>query len=190
MFVKGITASNIKKYIIENHKDSYDLWLNSLPEESRDIYSATILAEKLYPILSAIIYPTEKTGELFFNGDIKKAAYQMGYDSAQKALNSIYRIFLRISSLNFIIKKAKSIYSSFYNAGEVELLDKQAQKLSFNLSKIPKEEKLNIIRISGWIDGFLSQIGFEPKNVEYKIVEKGEFVTGEINIYWDSPVKY
>ena len=44
-------------------------------------------------------------GDTFFNGNFLKAAYEMGKFRGEKALGGIYKIFIRIPSLDFIIKK-------------------------------------------------------------------------------------
>lgn len=73
----------------------------------KNIYKDVILSGNWYSLIDSILIPTEKIGELFYNGDVKKAAHQAGKDSALQALSGIYKIFVKIATFDFVAKRVK-----------------------------------------------------------------------------------
>jgi hypothetical protein len=183
MEIKGTAVKSTQEYVKKNYPDRYKEWLSSLPEISQDIYNDVILSGNWYSLIDSVLIPTEKIGELFFDGDIKKAAYQAGKDSALQALSGIYKIFVRIATVDFVLKRVKSIFSTYYATGKFELKNRSPKRDVFVVTGFKKEEKLILERVSGWIEGVYQVISQNPKKVgyEYKDIGNG-FIDAEIII--------
>jgi hypothetical protein len=64
MEIKGSAVKSIREYVEKLHTHQFDEWIESLPEESRKIFTSPIDATNWYPIDSAAIIPTQKIGTL------------------------------------------------------------------------------------------------------------------------------
>lgn len=105
MKVKGTVVNSVKKFVQKEIDGDFDVWMNKLSPKSKEIYSGTILATEWYPIQEGVVEPTRLIGELFYGGDIKKAAWLSGKFSAKDALTGIYKVFVLIATPQFIIRR-------------------------------------------------------------------------------------
>lgn len=185
MKVKGTAVKSVKEFVKDKFTEDYDKWLNSLSDESKKIHTDAILASNFYSLSDAILKPTEAVGVLFYKGNVEKAAYDMGKYSGLKALKSVYKIFVKISSLDFVLRRVTSIYSTYYDSGKLFMTERTDDVAKFSILGLSESEKLNIHRISGWAEALFTVISKNPKSVVPHIVKKdGEFIEGEIIISW------
>jgi hypothetical protein len=187
MDVKGIPINSFKEYLKQklSSEDFYKL-IDNLPKESKEIYTKNIYATEYYPLFYAILEPNRIAGELFFNGEVEKLAYESGIYSAKKAIKSIFKILVKITSLKVLVKQAKIVFNSYYSEGEAIVQEQSDEKIILLLKGHKKEEKLNIVRIAGWIHGFFETLGRKFNSVNYKIneLENGN-VEGIIEIFFE-----
>lgn len=185
MKVKGTAVKSIKEYVLENYPNNVDEWLDGLPEKSKEIHSNPILASHFYDLTDAILKPTEVASVLFFKADTEKAAYELGKFSGLKALKSVYKIFVKISSLDFVLKRVTSIYSTYYDSGKLFMTERDNERAKFSVFGLNKNEALNLHRISGWAEALFTVISKTPKSVTCSVVkEDGEFIEGQIIVSW------
>ena len=59
---------------------------------------------------------------MFFS-DEKEAGLELGRYSAEISLKGIYKIFLKISSPNFVLARASNVFNTYYNPGIVEIIE-------------------------------------------------------------------
>jgi len=97
----------------------------------------------------------------------KKAAFEVGYYSAISALKGIYKIFVRVASVDFVLKKVKSIFTTYYSSGDFELINQTTNKFVFEVKGFVEGEELIFERISGWIEGVLHVISKKKYNVTH-----------------------
>lgn len=186
MKVKGTAVKSIKEFVKDEFTDDYQNWLDSLTEESRKIHTEPILASNFYSLIDAILKPTEAVAVLFYKGDTEKAAYDMGKYSGLKALKSVYKIFVKVSSLDFVLRRVTSIYSTYYDSGKLFMTERTNDIAKFSILGLSVDEKLNIHRISGWAEALFTVISKTPKSVVPHIVKvDGNFFEGEILISWE-----
>ena len=186
MKVKGIAVKSIKEYIKENYPEKYDEWIEAMPEASKKIHQDLIYASKLYSVIDAVLKPTETAAILFDKGDAEKMAYNMGKYSGMKALKSIYKIFVKITSLDFVLKRITSMYSTYYDSGAVKLTHRDDKTAKFLILGLNEAEKLNLVRIAGWADALFSVIAKVPTKVTHSIIgTNGDEIEGEIVVSWE-----
>jgi len=61
MEIKGTAVIAIRDYVKLNHKEVYDKWLESLPQESSYIYKNAIDSSKWYPAKRGRYYTNKKS---------------------------------------------------------------------------------------------------------------------------------
>ena len=184
MKIKGTAVKSIKNYIKKEHPQRYEDWINSLPNESSKYFKESILSGDWYPVQNAFIIPTENAGKLFFDNDIEKAAYELGKFSAYEALSGIYKIFVRIASMNLILKKLKTIFATYFSTGSVIIIDEGNVKY-FKLIGFTINEKIMVMRIAGWAEGLFDTIGKKPSRVTHSIkLLEDDMIDGIVKVEW------
>ncbi len=181
MQIKGTAVKSTGIFVKENYPDRYEEWLASLKDEVKASFVDGVLAGGWFSLEDYVLEPTRKVGELFFNGDIEKGAYEIGKSSAIFALKGIYKIFVKVASVDFVLKRSTSIFSTYYSGGKFEVIDNDGKRVQFLCTGFDESEKLIFNRIAGWLDGIFSVIAHHADiKFEYKDDEnnklKAEFL--------------
>ncbi|HBX49523.1 MAG: hypothetical protein A2275_16630 [Bacteroidetes bacterium RIFOXYA12_FULL_35_11] len=185
MKIKGTAVRSINDFIRKRFPEEYEKWISSLPESSRYIFQNPIFVTNWYPLNEACIIPTETAAKLFFENDVIKAGYESGKYSAESALNGIYKIFIKVSSPNFIIKRAGIVFGSYFEPSNITVVENLSKSAVVHISNFPE---MNIVveqRIHGWMFQAITMAG--AKNLKIGITQsltKGNEVT-EYIINWD-----
>jgi hypothetical protein len=186
MQVKGTAVKSTKDFVRDAFPDRFDEWIEALPDKSREIYTSVLLASNWYPLQEALLIPSELVGKLFFDGDIAKAAFELGRDSALRALRGIYKIFVRIASIDFILKRVAEIFKTYYSEGVFEVLERQKNRVVFWVTGFQKGQELIYDRIAGWVEGSYRIISNKNFRVSFKIYEEeDEKINAKIIAVWE-----
>ncbi len=157
--IKGPSVKYIIQYIDYNFPERKNEWFDELPEKSKEIFNDIILSSKWYNINDSHINGIKTLAQVFFNGDVSKAAYEMGKFGGKKALSGIYKIFVKIPSLDYVVKKVSTIASTYYSKNVNIYVKKQTDKLlSLKIYGFYKGQELMMPNIAGWIDNLMSII--------------------------------
>jgi hypothetical protein len=185
MSIKGAAVKSTKEFIQKNHPEHYNNWLKGLSKASQDIISKPILATKWYPIDKAILEPTELTCKMFFNS-VKEGAWELGRFSAEQGLSGIYKVFLLISSPQFIVSRAAKVFESYYENSEIEVKEESKSHVVLQINKFPTPDPIMDYRIAGWIQRALEKAGSKTVKVDIKkSLAKGDSCT-EICTTWSN----
>jgi len=175
--IKGTAVKPTKVFVKDKFSNRYIEWLNSLSENSRNIMTDNILISMWYPIKDAFIEPTQKVCELFYNGNTI-GAKELGMYSADIGLKGVYKIFVRIGSPKFLLKRASMIFSTYYSQSEIELIEISDNKAIMHISKFPEPHELIDLRICGWIERALEISGCRNVKIDItKSLAKGDKLT-------------
>lgn len=165
MEIKGTSLSNISKYIKKHHPNNYEIWIDELPDASKKIFNDIILVSKWFDLTDGYINPVKVAGKLFFDNNIEKAAYEISKHSSIVSLNGVYKIFVKIASIDFVFKRAVNIFKTFYSDEANLIVEKPTDKTLFlKVTGFEKGEELIFDGISGWADGILRKIYNYKKN--------------------------
>ncbi len=169
MEVKGTAINSIPEFILGKFgKEGLNQWLNALSEGARKIYGGAILAGNWYPIKEIMVEPTRKMCELFYRGDLK-GAREGGRFSAEKGLKGVYRIFVKLGSPEFLIRRASAIFTSYYQPSEMKVVAQEDRKAVVHITKFSEPSALIENRIAGWMEKALEISGC--KNVRILITQ-------------------
>lgn len=168
MEVKGTAAKSIPEFVGRRFKDKYFEWLNALPEKSRKIMMDGLKSNIWYPLEDAAIRPTQVIGELFYNGDLKKGAWECGKYSAEIALKGIYKVYVKLSKPEHIIDRASRIFSAYYQPSEMSVSNKGKNYVELTVSKFPMPSAVIEYRIAGWMETAMGISGCNNVNVDIK----------------------
>lgn len=184
MEVKGSSVGSIPEFVKAKYGDRFDEWLDALSEESKKIMKAPIIpAISWYPIQPALIEPTEKICELFFHNH-EMGAWEAGRFSAEKGLTGVYKMFVKLGSPKSIIRRAATIFSSYYKPSKMEIAKEGEKSVVLHIKEFAELERLVELRICGWIERALEISGTTSVHVELtKSLTKQDPVS-EIMIGW------
>ncbi|MGE0079566.1 MAG: hypothetical protein AB7S48_17025, partial [Bacteroidales bacterium] len=142
MEIKGSAVKATPDFVKANFYNRYNDWIKLLPEPSRHILDQPIYATTWYPLLEAVIVPTQKVADLFYGSDYALAAREIGRFSSDIALKGMYKIFVRISSPQFVLSRASSIFSTYYQPSDIKVIETTDKKTVIQLSKFHPNEEL------------------------------------------------
>jgi len=180
--VKGTGLNSTDKYMSIKFPNDYDKWKNELPAESKRLYTERINTTEWYDVEDAYYYPVKKIAELFFDGDEKKAAYDIGEFSAEFALKGVYKVYLMIARPQSLMKASKRIIAKYYDPVTVEIDEIEKKSLVLSTTVIHNSGMLDF-RTIGWCVKALSLANC--KNVQYEKIDARYPEMFSIKLSWD-----
>ena len=183
MEVKGTAIVAIQEYVKKIHPHRHGEWIDSMSDAAKKIYSAPILYSDMYPYRPAVIEPTEKAIQLFFNGDVQ-GAHAMGRFASEFALRGVLKLFIRVTSPHFMMKRVSAIFESYFSQGRMIVFSKHDNGCVLQIRDFPEPHVLQDIRIGGWIERGLELCGCRDISVGItQSMGKGDPVT-EYSLSW------
>ncbi len=178
MDVKGTGLTTTRDFIKINYPDKYNEWLKSLPDESKKFFNSSIDATEWYPVKEAYIIPVNNAIQLCFNGNIEKGADEIGRFSADMALKGFYKVFLLVTSPNYLIKRASKIFTTFYYPSEIQVVDAGSNSATLRIIKFEGINSAIEYRIAGWVKRALELTNYKnPVYAINKSLSKGDDYT-------------
>lgn len=184
MDIKGTAVIAIRDFVKQNYGNKYDEWIRNLSEESQNIFNETIDSSAWYPVESGAIEPTRKIGELFYNNNPAKGAWESGRYSAHKALHGIYKIFVKASSPNYIIQRASRVFATYYRPCTMSVVDKKEKGVTLRINSPEKNDEVLENRIAGWIENALEISGADDVHINTDHSEDNDAYLTDIKISW------
>ncbi|MBN2890557.1 MAG: hypothetical protein JXL97_01695 [Bacteroidales bacterium] len=184
MEVKGSMIKQLNDLIKTKYKSIYHQWLESIPGESKSIFSNVILATNWYDIKYSLYEPTIKAAELL-QIDPKDFFWETGDYAAENGLKGIYKIFIRVATPHFLLDRSRNIVVTFYKNTAVDVTKAEKNEGELKYSGFPPEYELLMYRIAGWINSsmrFTKTTNVVTKLENIDLTENSSF---SVNIKWD-----
>ncbi len=184
MKVKGSAIISTLDFVNINYgKAGLKRILNVLDETDKKVLNETLFATFWYP-LKTLINLSKAVDDEFGIGDLSFIR-RLGSFSASHDLRTIYRIFYKIGSPQFVISRASQVFATYYDAGNLETIDSGKGFVILELIDFPEIDEVLIQRISGWIEKTLTLSGGENVKTIATIKEKAGKEYVEFNSKWD-----
>lgn len=165
MDVKGTAVATLPLFIKHKFSDNgFNQWLNALSPEAKEVFSHQVMATSWFPLKSILVEPTQKMCTLFYNGNAR-GAWENGRFSADHALKGVYKIFIKLGSPEFLIKKASTILPTYYRPCTMELVSNQSQSAQVRITEFKEIDPTIEARIGGWIERALEISGCKDVKV-------------------------
>ncbi len=184
MEIKGTAVKSIYNFVKERHKEKLQLWLDALPAEAKNIMQNPILATDWYDLNKGCVLPTTAL-KVLYNNDVKKAAWESGRFSADSALTGIYKVFIKVSSPNFIISRAGKIFETYYRPSKIEVVSNVGKTVNLHITEFPEPNKVIDYRIAGWMERALEINNCKNVRVNLPQMMSGGFNVTEFDISWE-----
>lgn len=156
--VKGSGIAPTMKFIRKKYGDEKaDQVLARLSDEVRRTVTVP---------LAGTWYPVEHVGELctairaVLSTDTPDCLFEIARESATDAFNLIYRVFFRLGSPAFIVKRVASVWGSLCDSGTLSVADHGSTHLVVRLDEFPyKNPDYCAERLRGWFQAALEVSG-------------------------------
>lgn len=158
MQVKGIAVRSTPLFVRQRFAGRLPAWLDALPPASRAVMEGRIATDGWYPLNDAFVAPTRAVCDLFFQGS-RDGAWQIGRFSADYALWGLLRLFVRIGSPHFLIRRAGQVFSAYYRPSEIVVDSAAPTTAIVRITRFPQPEELVELRIGGWMERALEISG-------------------------------
>jgi len=157
--VKGIAILGLVKYVKKNLKDKgIEDFLGMLEDEDdRVIFQKRLLPTEWYPYKTFVNLLT-LADKYFGKGDMSFAREQ-GRLNADADLAGVYKAFVKVGPTKFFVKRVMNIWKSYYDSGNLELIDVGEKKWHIRFSDFPEVKRIHCRNIEGWIERFLELCG-------------------------------
>lgn len=184
MQVKGTAIKSTRDFMQNRFPDLYSRWIDSLPKESRSVFTSTIDASSWYPIDEGYKIPVKKILELCYAEDFQKGADLIGSFSAESALRGVYKVFLLIASPQYLVQRASKIFTMYFNPSNIEANEIGSHAIEVRITAFDSIDENIEYRIAGWIRKVLELAHCkDPEYIIRKSLAKGDAYT-EIHITW------
>lgn len=183
MEIKGSAVKSIKDFVEANYPERYNEWKESLPEDSKKIFSRPIYATNWYPLEYGAIIPSELIGTILYNS-AEKGAWESGRYSAEIALNGIYKVFVKVLNPKYLIQRASKILPTYYKPSKMEVIDQKENSVTLHITEFKEPNFIIENRIAGWIERALEITKCKDLKISItKSMSKGDTCT-EYSIHW------
>jgi uncharacterized protein (TIGR02265 family) len=156
--VKGTAVQSSLRYVRERFgEEALAGVLASLPEADRAALGEGILPSSWYPMDTFLRFMQEAERQL--GGQEPDVVRRMGRASCDYGVTGAYKIFFRVGSPEFIISRAAPAFSSYYDTGELRIVEKGPQRVAAELAGFEGGAPQFCERIFGWMQRTLELAG-------------------------------
>jgi hypothetical protein len=167
MQVSGKVLIQMPKFITKHFgKEGLDRWLEAISVEAHRVFIFSIKTSDWFPMQETLIKPLANIAQLFYNWDIKAAAWDLGRFSADASLKNVYKIFIKLGSTQLFFNKSSEFLTSSYRPCSVEIVDIKDNGGIFRITEFPEMDKAIEYRISGWVQRALEINGRKDIKIE------------------------
>jgi hypothetical protein len=116
--IKGTALNSIERYVREHFgEDGWRSVLADLPAVDRSRLDTGILVSAWYPF--ALFLALVRVVGARFGSDRPRLHHEMGRAAAEYGLTTLYKIFFRVGSPQFIVSRAAKVWRTYYTSGEM-----------------------------------------------------------------------
>jgi hypothetical protein len=165
--VKGVIIHSIPKSILDKF-GPYGLkrWLELISPYARKLYSSDVEQEAWFPLQEALIKPMANIAQLFYDWDLKAAAWEFGRLSADVRFHGVLKLLVKIPSPNSLINKAGEFLGSYYRPCAISVPVNEPKFCMLRISHFPELDKTTEFRICGWMQRALEISGCKEVKVD------------------------
>ncbi len=137
------------RYAQERGDGAIQRLLAEMSPELRALCDAGFLVNGWYPF-SAFIELTTLLDRLWGRGDYE-LCYEIGRYACDVNLPTLYRIFFRIGSVPFIVRRAAAAWRVNYDEGELLVVEQTDESARLHIRGVPQPHRAHCQSVRGWI---------------------------------------
>ena len=182
--VKGTAVQSSLQYVREKFGDaSLARIVAALPEGDRRSLES-VLASSWYDVDTFRRFMVETERQLA--AQEPDVVRRMGRFSCDQGITTVYRIFFKLGSPEFIIGRAARVFSSYYDTGELRIVESGPGRAVGELVGFEGGAPQFCERIFGWMQQTLERAGARNLRAKHDVcVHRGGSVC-RFEGYWDA----
>jgi len=147
--VKGAAVTARLRYVRERHGEAgLARLLAEVPADVRAVLEAHVLAQAWVPF-DAFLALCVAADRLFGRGDLA-LCYDLGRYAAEVDLPTVYRIFYRLGSVQYIFRKAAQLWNLHYDSGKLAAMDEGSGKARLEIVGFDHPHRVHCLSVLGW----------------------------------------
>lgn len=160
--VKGTAVLSSATYLKELlGEESFIELLGELSPEARKVFSGTILSAGWYEF--SFVLELMKRAETRLPRGARSLAWEMGRHSAESGLKTVYKIFFKVADVGFILKRASTVFSNYYDSGTMTVAAQDHGTATLVVTGFDQPSTYGCDRLLGWMEKLLELTG--AKNI-------------------------
>jgi len=165
--VKGVIIQSTPKIILDKF-GQYGLkrWLELISPQARRVFSSEIDPEAWFPLKDLLIEPMANIAQLFYDWDLKKAAWDFGRISADIRFHGVLKLLVKFPKTGTLIEKAGEFLASYYRPCAIIIPVSDTKYCLIRITKFPDLDKTTEFRICGWTQRALEISGCKDVTVD------------------------
>lgn len=152
-----------RKLILAKDKEIVDRFLGALSPEERDRLLTLLPPDKL-PIEQVTRFHELSAAVLFPDKPLEEGLWQLGYQNAQHDMRGIYKVLLRVATVEMVVKNAAVVWKTYHDQGKAYVRTLSNKEFVFIVENYPDIPKNFNEVMNGYITGLLDLTG--AKNVK------------------------
>lgn len=148
--VKGTAVRSTLNYMKDALGDHLKEFVNTLPQEHKVFFEKPIITSDFYPVM-----PFAQICEgyaHFLREDPWEVYLRLGRASADYGLKTVYRIFLKLGSVQYILSKAPLIWNNYYSEGKMEVVESSKVSGILRITNLTMPHLAICGRVTGWME--------------------------------------
>ena len=130
----------------------------SLPEPMRGKIGTTVLATEFYPFDWIVTLQNAVCDVV--GGEKRATLRELGRFSCESALTTVYKIFFKLGSPEYIIRKAAQVYGTYFKGGgEIHVVEEQKGSCRLQIDRYPGGHGDFCRRLDGYFEMILELSG-------------------------------
>lgn len=160
---KGTDVVGLRKIISEAGAEAEQKLLKTLTPDQRHLYENAV-STTLSPVgLQTALY--ERAAEVLFPNDSNRM-FRLGKMMANRSFSTVYKLFFRIPTVEFLVGRVATMWRSYYDAGEAEIVNFMGKSGSLVVRHFPSlPRKLREV-VAGHLTVVLELTGAKNARVE------------------------
>ena len=165
--VKGVIIQSTPKIILDKF-GQYGLkrWLELISPQARRIYTSEINPEAWFPLKDMLVEPMANIAQLFYDWDLKKAAWDFGRMSADVRFHGVLKLLVKFPKTNSLVEKAGEFLGSYYRPCAIQVPVSEPRFCVVRITQFPELDKTTEYRICGWMQRALEISGCKTVTVD------------------------
>jgi hypothetical protein len=147
-------------------EDGFARLVDGLPETEKAVFKNRILESLWYDFDAVLALMKAAKGKVDLPPG-RSLAWDMGRASADRGMNTVYRMFFKFADVSFICKRAASLYPALYNSGEMRLLANDAKSAALSVTGFDQPCPEFCDRALGWVERTLELTGAKGIRVDH-----------------------
>jgi hypothetical protein len=174
--VKGTALVSTIRFLAERFGDAaVGRILARLSAEDRTVLDQELLVSAWYPLPTMLRLMRAAVDEL--GAQEPDLIKKMGRKSADYGISTVYRVFIRLGSPQFVVTRAARVFASYYDRGTMAAVESREGHAAVELSDFPDGTSEFCERIIGWMERTIELSGAKDVRSRHSLcIHRGDSV--------------